>query len=50
MPKRRLRMPAGMGINTLAPSDNLLKNGQSKSNIGLLFIKLCDNIEGTGND
>ena len=49
MPIRRLRMPAGMGVNTLAPSDKLLKYGQSKSNVGLLFTKLLENIEEPGN-
>ena len=47
---RRLRVPAGMGVNTLAPSDNLLKYGQSKSNVGLVFTKLLENIEEPGND
>ena len=45
MPIRRLRMPAGMGVNTLTPSRKLLK-----SNDGLLFTKLLNNIEGPGND
>ena len=50
MPIRRLRMPAGMGVNTLAPSDKLLKYGQSKSKIRKLFTKLSENIEEPGND
>ena len=50
MPTRRLRMPAGMDVNTLSPSDKLLKYGQSKSNVGLLFTKLLENIEEPGND
>ena len=50
MPIRRLRMPAGMGVNILAPSDTLLKYGQSNSNVGTLFIKLFENIEEPGND
>ena len=50
MPIRRLRMAAGMGVNTLAPSGKLLKYGQAKSNVGLLFTKLLKNIEEPGND
>ena len=49
MPVRRLRMPAGMGVNTLAPSDKVLKYGQSKSNVWWLFLKLLENIEEPGN-
>ena len=50
MPIRGLRRPAGMGVNTLAPSDKLLKYDQSKSNVGSLFTKLLENIEKPGND
>ena len=49
MPIRRLRMPADMDVKILAPSDKLLKYGQSKSNVGLLFTKLLENIEESGN-
>ena len=45
MPTRRLCMPAGKGINTLTPSGKLLKYGQAKSNVGLLFTKLLNNIK-----
>ena len=50
MPIRRLCMPAGMGVNTLTPSGKLLKYGQSKSNVGVLFTKFLENIEEPGND
>ena len=50
MPIGRLRVAAGMGVNTLTPSRKLLKYGQSKSNVGLLFTKLLEYIEETGND
>ena len=50
MPIRRLRMPAGKGVNTLATSDKLLKYGQSKSNVGQLFTKLFENIKEPGYD
>ena len=50
MPIRRLRMPASMGVNTLAPSEKLLKYGHSNSNVGLLSTKLLENIEEPGND
>ena len=49
MPIRRLRMPAGLDVNTLALSDKLLKYGQSKSNVWLLFTKLLENIVEPGN-
>ena len=47
---RRLGMPAGMGVNTLTPSGKFLKYGQSKSNVGLLFTKLLENLEEPGNN
>ena len=50
MPIRRLRMTAGIIVNTLDPSDKLLKYGQSKSNVGLLFKELLENIEEPGHD
>ena len=46
---RRLRMPPGMGVNTLTPIGKLLKYGQSKSNVKLLFTKLLENLEKPGN-